>query len=156
MFFLIFQTLMPRILSIDKNHGKTSTPKSEGSCIFWGTVDQCIGQHLSGLSIDTPAAMPAETPSRVRRILFEYRPISCQVVFCCHSRIGRQIDQQSVEVASEVCQQYIGELSVEYRWGISGVSVNNQHHLESVNISAEWCFTVGQVSAKKSTNSRPR
>ena len=60
-----------------------------------------------------------------------------RVVFCCRSRIGRQIDQQSVEIASVVCRQYIGELSVEYQRGISGVSVNNQHRLESVNISTE-------------------
>ena len=32
-----------------------------GSCIFWGTVDRCIGRHLSQLSIDLSAAMLADT-----------------------------------------------------------------------------------------------
>ena len=41
--------------------------------------------------------------------------VQSRVVFCCHSRIGRQIDQQSVEIASVVCRQYIDELSVEYQ-----------------------------------------
>ena len=34
-----------------------------GSCIFWGTVDRCIGRHLSRLSIDILAAMSADTRS---------------------------------------------------------------------------------------------
>ena len=34
-----------------------------GSCIFWGTVDRCIGRHLSQLSINLSAAMLADTRS---------------------------------------------------------------------------------------------
>ena len=37
--------------------------KKIGSCIFWGTVDLCIGQHLGRLLMDILAAMSADTQS---------------------------------------------------------------------------------------------
>lgn len=54
----------------------------------------------------------------------EYRPsidgYLGQEVFSCHCRISRQINQQLVEIALVVCRQRIGELSIEYQWGIGG------------------------------------
>jgi len=156
MFFLRFQTLMPRILSIDKTMGKHPLQKVRDHVSFGGlSINVSANILVDCWSIYRPLCRPILGQESV-----EYR-LSIdwyfgQVVFCCHWRIGRQINQQSVEIASVACQQYIGELSVEYQWGISGVSVNNQHRLESVNISAEWCFTIGRLSANKSTNSRPQ
>ena len=90
---------------------------------------QKVRDHVSfgGLSIDVSANISVDSQSIygplcwpiLGRESIEYR-LSIdrylgRVVFCCHSRIGRQIDQQSVEIASVVCQQYIGELSVEYQ-----------------------------------------
>ena len=155
MFFLRFQTLMPRILSIDKTMGKHPLQKVRDHVSFGGlSIDVSANILVDCRSIYRPLCWPILGQESVEYRLNIDRHLG-RVVFCCRSHIGWQIDQQSVEIASVVCQQYIGELSVEYWWGISGVSVNNQHHLESVNISADWCFTVGQVSANKSTNSRP-
>lgn len=61
-----------------------------------------------------------------------------QVAWCF--LVGQQINQQSIKIASVVCRQCIGESSVEYRWGISGVSVDNLHRLQSVDISTKWCL----------------
>ena len=149
------QTLMPTILFIDKNHGKTSTPKSEGSCIFRGTVDRCIGQHLGRQSINILAAMLADTRSRVCQISAEYRPISRSsgvlLSLTYWSTDRSTVGRDSISSVSTIYWWIVSE----YQWGISGVSVNNQHRLESVNISTEWCFTVGRVSVNKSTNSQP-
>ena len=97
-----------------------------GSCIFWGTVDQYIGCYVGQHLVDSQPR--------------------CQSSICWVSTdilvkwflVGQQIDRQSVKIASVVCRQC--ELSVEYRWGISGVSVDNLHRLQSVDISAKWCF----------------
>ena len=72
--------------------------------------------------------------SSIDQVLIESLSISIgQVAFSCRSSISWQIDQQSVEVASVVCQQCTGGMLVEYREGISGVSVDNWHRLESVD-----------------------
>ena len=69
--------------------------------------------------------------------------------------VSQQIDRQSVKIASVVCQQCIGESSVEYRWGISGVSVDNLHRLQSVDISAKWyLLSVEYRPSNRSTVSR--
>ena len=121
------QTLMLRILSIDENHGKTSTTNSEGSCIFWGTVNQCISQHLGQLSIDIPAAMPTDTRSGVSWISAEYRPISRS------SGVLLLLVYWSTD-RSTVGRNSISSVSAIYRWIVSWVSVRYQ-----------WC--IGQQSA---------
>ena len=61
--------------------------KKIGSCIFWETVDQCIGQHLGRLSIDILATLSADTWSTLNRYdgdtrslqsIVNSRPILCQ------------------------------------------------------------------------------
>ena len=90
---------------------------------------QKVRDHVSfgGLLIDVSANILVDSRSIYQPLCWPILGRECveyrlsidrylgRVVFCCHSRIGRQIDQQSVEIASVVCQQYIGELSVEYQ-----------------------------------------
>ena len=44
------------------------------SCIFWGTVDRCIGQYLGRLSMDISASLLADTWLTLGPQLTEYRP----------------------------------------------------------------------------------
>ena len=122
------QTLMPTILFIDKNHGKTSTPKSEGSCIFQGTVDRCIGQHLGRQSINIPAAMLADTRSRVRRISAEYRPISRSsgvlLSLTYWSTDRSTVGRDSISSVSTIYWWIVSWVSVRYQWCISQQSVS--------------------------------
>ena len=122
------QTLMPTILFIDKNHGKTSTPKSEGSCIFWGTFDRCIGQHLGRQSINIPAAMLADTRSRVRRISAEYRPISRSsgvlLSLTYWSTDRSTVGRNSIRSVSTIYWWIVSWVSVRYQWCISQQSAS--------------------------------
>ena len=122
------QTLMPTILFIDKNHGKTSTPKSEGSCIFRGTVDLCIGQHLGRQSINIPAAMLADTRSRVHRISAEYRPISRSsgvlLSLTYWSTDRSTVGRDSISSVSTIYWWIGSWVSVRYQWCISQQSAS--------------------------------
>ena len=44
------------------------------SCIFWGTVDQCIGRYLGPLSMDISASLLADAWLTLGPQLTEYRP----------------------------------------------------------------------------------
>ena len=100
-----------------------------GSCIFWGTVDWCIGCYVGQHLVDS-------RPRCQSSICWVSTDILVKWCFL----VGQQINQQSVKIASVVCRQCIGESSVEYRWGISGVLVDNLHRLQSVDISTKWCL----------------
>ena len=122
------QTLMPTILFIDKNHGKTSTSKSEGSCIFRGTVDRCIGQHLGRQSINIPATMLADTRSRVHRISAEYRPISRSsgvlLSLTYWSTDRSTVGRDSISSVSTIYWWIVSWVSVRYQWCISQQSAS--------------------------------
>ena len=62
------------------------------------SVDRYIGHYVGRYSVDR----------------FRSTDISGEV-FSCRSSIDLQIDRQSVEIASVVCRQCVGESSVEYR-----------------------------------------
>ena len=81
--------------------------------------------------------------------------VSTDILFKWCFPIGQQINRQSVKIASVVCRQCIGESSVECRWGIIGVSVDDLHRLQSVDISAKWCLLLVEYRpSNRSTVSR--
>ena len=141
------QTLMPRILAIDKNHGKTSFPKHEGSCIFWGTVDLCIGQHLSRLLIDILTTTSADTWSRFGRISAEYRPISrlsgvfLSLAYWSTDRPTVRQDSISSMLSALL---YFGIMKWNFK-KFSSVSAMYQWIGRRVSLRYQWC--IGQQSA---------
>lgn len=115
-----------------------------GSCIFWGTVDGNIGCNVGQHLVNSWPRCQSSTGW-----------VSTDIVVKWCFPVSQQINRQSVKIASVVCQQCIGESSVEYQWGISGVSVDNWHRLQSVDISAKWCLlSVEYRPSNQSTVSR--